>query len=208
MMATHLAAAIQQFVEEQEARRISHRKIPPIIPINLLDGSNKNSFMPRTPKFYGGSTQKGRFNKKEYKSKGPSTERPCRGCGSTEHWLRDGVCNGRDVAEFLKTKLNSSSPGKIMYELMLPEDEPTNVPENSNSSADESSGPEHVTNFALTGYSEDVDADNDLIYESLIAKKIQSEISSSMFKLDVEQSGSISSVPDNKIGSNKDFQLA
>jgi hypothetical protein len=38
MVATHLAAAVQHFIEEQEARRIAHRKKPPIIPINLLDG--------------------------------------------------------------------------------------------------------------------------------------------------------------------------
>jgi hypothetical protein len=32
-----------------------------------------------------------------------------------------GVCNGRDFAEFLESKLNLSSPGKLIYELMLPE---------------------------------------------------------------------------------------
>jgi hypothetical protein len=207
MMATHLAAAVQQFIEEQEARRIAHRKTPPIIPINLLDGRISNEPMPRTPKFYGVSTQKGRYNQ-EYKPKGPSTERPCRGCGSTEHWLRDGVCNGRDVAEFLKGKLHSSPPGKVMYELLLPEDESNDQAENCVSSGDESSGPEHATNFVLTGHNEAVEADSDLIYESLIAQKIQSEISSSMSKLDVEPSGASSSVPSIKGRSNKDFQLA
>jgi hypothetical protein len=58
------------------------------------------------------------------------------------------------------------------------------------------------------GHNEDVEADSDLIYESLIAQKIQSEISSSMSKLDVEPSGASSSVPSIKGGSNKDFQLA
>jgi hypothetical protein len=61
MMATHLAAAVQQFVEEQDARRISHRKTPPIIPINLLDGRTSNKPTSRTPKFYEVSTQKGRL---------------------------------------------------------------------------------------------------------------------------------------------------
>jgi hypothetical protein len=78
---------------------------------------------------------------------------------------------------------------------MLPEDEQTNLPENSNSSEDESSGPEHVINFPLSGCNEDVEEDSDLIYESLIAQKIQSEISSSMYKVDVEQYGSSSSIP-------------
>jgi hypothetical protein len=68
MMATHLAAAVQQFVEEQDDRRISHRKTPPIIPINLLDGRISNETMSRTPKFYGVSTQKGRLANREYKS--------------------------------------------------------------------------------------------------------------------------------------------
>jgi hypothetical protein len=84
MMATHLAAAVQRFIEEQEGRRIAYRKTPPIIAINLLDGRISNEPMPRTPKFYEVSTQKGRHNQ-EYKPKCPSTERPCRGCGSTAH---------------------------------------------------------------------------------------------------------------------------
>jgi hypothetical protein len=78
---------------------------------------------------------------------------------------------------------------------MLSEDEQTNLPENSNPSADESSGPERVINFPFTGCNEDVEEDSDLIYESLIAQKIQSEISSSMYKVDVEQYGSSSSIP-------------
>jgi hypothetical protein len=85
MMATHLAAALQQFIEEHEALRIALRKTPPIIPINLLDGRMSNEPTPRTSKFYRVSTQKGRFNNMEHKSKGPSSERTCRGCGSTEH---------------------------------------------------------------------------------------------------------------------------
>jgi hypothetical protein len=53
-----------------------------------------------------------------------------------------------------------------------------------------------------------VEADNDLIYESLIAQRIQSEISSSMSKLDVEPSGASLSAPSIKGGRNTDFQLA
>jgi hypothetical protein len=141
MMTTHLAANPQQFVKEQDARRISHRKTSPIMPISLLDGRSSNEPMSRTPKFHGVSSQKGCLANREYKSKGPSTEHPCRGCGSTEHWLRDGVCNGRGVAEFLNGKLHSSTPGKVMYELMLHEDEPNDPVERCNSSGDESSGP-------------------------------------------------------------------
>jgi hypothetical protein len=92
--------------------------------------------------------------------------------------LRDGVFSGRDVAELPKGKLHSSPPGKVMYELMLPEDESNDQAENCFSSGDESSGPENATNFVLTRHNEDMEADNDLIYESLIAQRIQSEISS------------------------------
>jgi hypothetical protein len=95
-----------------------------------------------------------------------------------------------------------------MYELLLPEDESNDQAENCVSSGDESSGPEHATNFVLTKHNEAVEADNDLIYESLIAQKIQSEISNSMSKLHVEPSDASSSVPSIKGRSNKDFQLA
>jgi hypothetical protein len=122
--------------------------------------------------------------------------------------LGDGVCNERDVAEFLKGKLHSSTPGKVMYELLLREDEPNDPAERCNSSGDESFGPDHATNFVLIGHNEDVETDSDLIYESLIAQKLQSEISSSMSKLDLESSGASSSVPSIKGGSFKDFQLA
>jgi hypothetical protein len=43
MMATHLAAAVQQLLEEEDTRRIAHRKPPPIIPINLLDERISNA---------------------------------------------------------------------------------------------------------------------------------------------------------------------
>jgi hypothetical protein len=192
-------------VKEEDARRISHRKTSPIMPINLLDGRSSNEPMSRTPKFCGVSTQKGRLDNREYKSKGPSTEHPCRGCGSTEHWLRDGVCNGREVAEFLNGKLHSSTPGKVMYELMLREDEPNDPVERCNSSGDESSGPDHATNFVLIGHNEDVETDSDLIYESLIAQKLLSEISSSMATLHLESSGASSSVMSTKSRITKDF---
>jgi hypothetical protein len=122
--------------------------------------------------------------------------------------LGDGVCNERDVAEFLKGKLHSSTPGKVMYELLLREDEPNDLAERCNSSGDESFGPDHATNFVLIGHNEDVETDSDLIYESLIAQKLQSEISSSMSKLDLESSGASSTVPSIKGVHIKDFQLA
>jgi hypothetical protein len=96
-------------------------------------------------------------------------------------------------------------PGKIMYELMLRDDEPNDPAERCNSSGDESSGPNHATNFVLLGHNEDVETDSDLIYESLIAQKLQPEISTSMSKLDLESSGASSSVPSIKGGSIKDF---
>jgi hypothetical protein len=60
---------------------------------------------------------------------------------------------------------------------MLREDEPNGPAERCNSSGDESSGPDHATNFVLIGRNEDVETVSDLIYESLIAQKLQSEIS-------------------------------
>jgi hypothetical protein len=58
---------------------------------------------------------------------------------------------------------------------MLREAEPNDPAECSISSGDESFRPDLATNFVPIGYSEDVETDSDLIYESLIARKISPE---------------------------------
>jgi hypothetical protein len=128
-MSTHLAAAVQLFMEEQDARRISQRRIPPVVPINLIEGRNSSSERPSLtlPKYYGSSDRKEKCTKYAPKSKGPSAERPYRGCGSTTHWLRDGICKGKDVADFLKKMLHDNSASQTMYELMEPEETSNNI---------------------------------------------------------------------------------
>jgi hypothetical protein len=171
-ISTHLAAAVQLFMEEQDVRRMAQRRIPPGIPINLIEGRNTSSERPslNLPKYYGSNDRKERSTKYALKSKGPSAERPCRGCGSTTHWLRDGICKGKDVADFLKKNLHNFA-SQTIYELMEPEETSNNIAQTDTSSEDES-GPERTANFVLTGTNEDTEPSNDLIYESLITQQI------------------------------------
>jgi hypothetical protein len=107
-MANLLAAGLQQFEEEK---------------------ANKNNAAESTSVFYEGSKPENHqkyYGKRKLigTKKGPSMQARCRGCGSPEHWLRDGLCKGKDVAEFLRNKMNEegASPHRVLHEFCLGSD--------------------------------------------------------------------------------------
>jgi hypothetical protein len=183
-MATHLAAAVQQYVEEQGSRRLADRATPPFIPVNYSDERASTEYSPGNPKFYGMKAQKGRPKRDVSKQRGPNAANPCRGCGSPNHWLRDGVCKGKDVADFLRRKLESNAVAKVMHELLLPEDSADNLARDEDISEGDSVVPEHDAHFVLQGGHEQVEDDEDFRYEALLAKEIQSHLATQMSKLD------------------------
>jgi hypothetical protein len=93
-----LSAAIQQHIEEESAKKLSFMKRPPQLP-DIYSKINYEEMS--KPKYYGQTTAKLRVNNPRIGQRVPSINSRCRGCGSSEHWLRDGKCSGKDVADFL-----------------------------------------------------------------------------------------------------------
>jgi hypothetical protein len=96
-----LTGAHQKHVEEQLAKRRLQMRIPPTFPTLYESVNGENQSRPdHHPKYYARST-KTRPDTGRSGSSRPGPDRRRRGCGSTEHWIRDGKCDARDVAAYL-----------------------------------------------------------------------------------------------------------
>jgi hypothetical protein len=93
-------------------------RIPPTFPTlyESVKGENQ-SRQDRHPKYYARST-KHRPDTGRSGTRRSRPDRRCRGCGSTEHLIRDGKCDARDVAAYLRQRLISAeNPHKILHDL-------------------------------------------------------------------------------------------
>jgi hypothetical protein len=112
---SYFAGVLQQHVEEQVAKRRLQMRIPPTFPTlyESVKGENQSRQDPH-PKYYARST-KHRPDTGISGTSRPGTDRRCRGCGSTEHWIRDGKCDAMDVAAYLQQRLIlGENPHKII----------------------------------------------------------------------------------------------
>ena len=186
-MCSHMAAAVQQFKEEEAATKLAANKTAPVIPSILFHGTGlQNKRYDHGPKFYGRPPQNGSRNRR-----GPGPDARCRGCGSADHWLRDGKCNGKDVAMFLKNRLATESPYKIMHELCFDEALEEQVltflpgPGNDGISYTENDAENYHTTVGGDTYSDEQ------VYEQLQAKSVEGMIRSNIASIETTDCAAI-----------------
>jgi hypothetical protein len=177
-MCGHLASVLQQFNEEQAAKRMFvSRKTPPIPTIMYEE---KVHGTPTRPMFYGNRSFHSKHDTVQRKN-GPGPLSRCRGCGSPDRWLRDGKCSGKDVVQFIKRRLsNSQSPAQVLHELCFDDSDEEDFKNKNEDSPHQS---ELCANFVVTEDSVPTNEDNS-ICETLVASSARHQISEHMDRTD------------------------
>jgi hypothetical protein len=179
------ATGLQKFNEEQAAKRMFVSRKAPTIPTIMCEEKVRGTST--RPMSYGNRPLHSKHDTVQRK-KGPGPLSRCRGCGSPDHWLRDGKCTGKDVAQFIKRRLsNSQSPAQVIHELCFEDSEGEDIKNKNEDSPNQS---ELCANFVVT---EEVVPPNDdtTIYETLVARSARHQISEHMDRTDETEVDSV-----------------